>query len=59
MEAVADTHHTSGVTIAARMDRLPITRTHRTATVAIGFGLFFDIYEIFLAGVLSTVLQKD
>ena len=59
MEAVADTHHTSGVTIAARMDRLPITRTHRTATVAIGFGLFFDIYEIFLAGVLSTVLQRD
>lgn len=49
----------TGVTIAARMDRLPITRTHRRATVAIGFGLFFDIYEIFLAGVLGTVLQKD
>ncbi|MFD9896323.1 MFS transporter [Amycolatopsis sp. NPDC059027] len=47
------------VTIAARMDRLPITRQHRLATVAIGLGLFFDMYEIFLAGVLGTVLQKE
>ncbi|MHB1473889.1 MAG: MFS transporter [Dermatophilaceae bacterium] len=46
-------------TIAARMNRLPITRQHRLATVAIGFGLFFDIYEIFLTGVLASVLVKD
>ncbi|WP_431877007.1 MFS transporter [Amycolatopsis sacchari] len=46
-------------TVAARMDRLPITRKHRLATVAIGLGLFFDLYEIFLAGVLGTVLQKN
>jgi putative MFS transporter len=59
MGVVVETHHTDGVTVAARMDRLPITRTHRLATVAIGFGLFFDIYEIFLAGVLGTVLQED
>jgi putative MFS transporter len=59
MGVVVETHHTDGVTIAARMDRLPITRTHRLATVAIGLGLFFDIYEIFLAGVLGTVLQED
>ncbi|SFJ24893.1 MFS transporter, putative metabolite:H+ symporter [Amycolatopsis sacchari] len=45
-------------TIAARMDRLPITRRHRLATVAIGLGLFFDLYEIFLAGVLGSVLEK-
>ncbi len=43
-------------TVAARMNRLPITRSHRRATVAVGFGLFFDIYEIFLASVLGTVL---
>jgi MFS transporter, putative metabolite:H+ symporter len=43
-------------TVAARMDRLPITPLHRRATVAIGLGLFFDIYEVFLAGVLATVL---
>jgi putative MFS transporter len=45
--------------IAARMDRLPITRTHRTATVAVGLGMFFDLYEVFLAGVLSGVLTTE
>jgi putative MFS transporter len=50
---------TSSAGIAARMDRLPITRTHRRATVAVGLGLFFEFYEVFLAGVLSTVLVKD
>lgn len=48
----------SGLAIAARMDRLPVTRTHRRATVAVGLGLFFEFYEVFLAGVLSTVLVK-
>jgi putative MFS transporter len=43
-------------TVAARMDRLPVTRTHRLATVAVGLGMFFDIYEVFLTPVLSTVL---
>src|SRR5882757_2710482 len=45
--------------IAARMDRLPITRTHRQATLAVGLGMFFDIYEVFLAGVLSGVLTSE
>lgn len=46
-------------TVAARMDRLPITSLHRRATVAIGLGLFFDLYEVFLAGVLANVLAKQ
>jgi hypothetical protein len=46
-------------TIAARIDRLPITRTHRRATVAVGLGLFFDIYEVLLTPVLSTVLKTQ
>jgi MFS transporter, putative metabolite:H+ symporter len=45
--------------VAARMNRLPVTRTHRLATVAVGLGLFFDIYEIFLAGTLANVLVAD
>lgn len=45
--------------IASRMDRLPVTGLHRRATVVIGLGLFFDLYEIFLAGVLSTVLGSQ
>lgn len=46
-------------TIAARMNRLPIGRTHRLATFAVGLGLFFDLYEVFLAGVLSSVLVQE
>src|SRR5882672_6649111 len=45
--------------VAARMNRLPIGRTHRLATFAVGLGLFFDLYEVFLAGVLSTVLVQE
>jgi putative MFS transporter len=49
----------SEASIAARMDRLPITGLHRRATVVIGLGQFFDLYEIFLAGVLSSVLASQ
>jgi putative MFS transporter len=45
--------------IAARMDRLPVTPIHRRATVAVGLGLFFEFYEVFLAGVLSGVLVDE
>jgi putative MFS transporter len=49
----------SNVSIAARLDRLPITRLHKKATVLLGIGLFFDLYDIFLTGVLSTVLSEQ
>lgn len=45
--------------IAARLDRMPITRLHIVAVVCIGLGLFFDTYEVFLAGTLSAVLKQD
>lgn len=48
-----------GVSVAARLNRLPVTRAHRLAVLAIGLGLFFDTYEIFLAGVLAAVLSKQ
>lgn len=44
---------TGQYSIAARMDRLPITPLHVKATIVIGLGLFFDIYEIFLSGTLE------
>ena len=44
--------------IAARLDRLPPTRAHREATVIAGIGTFFDLFDIFLAGVLGTVLVE-
>lgn len=34
-------------------------RTHRHATIIAGIGTFFDLFDIFLAGVLSTVLTRE
>ncbi|PZS25189.1 MAG: MFS transporter [Pseudonocardiales bacterium] len=45
--------------IASRLNRLPVVGTHRRAVVVIGLGLFFDFYEVFLVGVLSTVFLKE
>ncbi|GAA3362456.1 MFS transporter [Saccharopolyspora gregorii] len=50
---------TGGPSIAGRMDRLPLIGTHRKATTAVGLGLFFDMYEIFLTPVLSTALVQE
>lgn len=48
----------SSPSVAARLDRLPPTRTHREATVIAGLGAFFDLFDIFLTGVLVTVLTQ-
>jgi len=45
--------------IAARLNRLPPIRTHHYATVVAGTGTFFDLFDIFLAGVLGTVLTQE
>jgi putative MFS transporter len=45
--------------IAARLNRLPPTRTHRQATSIAGIGTFFDLFDIFLAGVLGAVLTQQ
>jgi len=45
--------------IAARLNRLPPIPTHRYATVVAGIGTFFDLFDIFLAGVLGTVLTQE
>ena len=47
------------ISVAARLDRLPPTRIHREATVIAGIGAFFDLFDIFLAGVLGTVLTQQ
>lgn len=46
----------TGTTVSGRLDRLPITSVHRRATAVIGLGFFFDLFEVFLAGVLAVVL---
>jgi putative MFS transporter len=45
--------------VAERIDRLPVTRTQKRATVVVGLGLFFELYELFLTGVLSSVLVGE
>lgn len=42
--------------VGARLDRLPITPAHRAIVAIAGVGTFFDLFDIFLAGVLGTVL---
>jgi len=47
------------ISIAARLNRLPPTRVHRQATIIAGIGSFFDLFDIFLAGVLGGVLTQQ
>lgn len=44
------------VPISARLDRLPIVPAHVWACLAIGVGLFFDFYDLFITTVLVTDL---
>ncbi|WP_282796280.1 MFS transporter [Streptomyces sp. CC224B] len=45
--------------VGERLDRMPITSTHRTLTAVVGIGLLFDTFENNLAGTISQVLQED
>ncbi|MFJ9850773.1 MFS transporter [Streptomyces sp. NPDC101150] len=49
----------AGARAAARLDRLPPSRWHRRITLVVGIGAFFDLYEIFLGGVLAAVLAAQ
>lgn len=48
----------AGPSVAARLDRLPITSLHKRFAGVLALGNFFEIYELFLAGVLATTLKK-
>ncbi|MDT8915627.1 MFS transporter [Amycolatopsis sp. PS_44_ISF1] len=45
--------------IASRLDRLPVTRRHRYFVAVVGVATFFDLYDLFLAATISTVLTKE
>src|SRR3954463_11543418 len=45
--------------IGQRLDHLPVGRMHRKVVVAIGLGLFFEMYEIFLSSTISTTLKTQ
>jgi putative MFS transporter len=42
--------------VGTRLDQLPITPAHLAIVAIAGVGTFFDLFDIFLAGVLGTVL---
>ena len=43
--------------IGRRLDHLPVGPVHRRVVIAIGLGLFFEVYEIFLSSTIATALQ--
>lgn len=49
-------HGTTASMSIARLDNLPVTGWHRKLVVLVGVGSFFDLYEVFLGGVLATIL---
>lgn len=44
---------------AARLDELPVRPVHRKLVALVGLGLFFDLYELFLAGTITGVLKQQ
>ncbi|RKR75060.1 MFS transporter [Frondihabitans australicus] len=56
MAVTPDTQTRLSNSVDAQLDRMPVGRVHRKVIVAIGLGLFFDIYEVFLSGSISTAL---
>ncbi|MCL6633440.1 MAG: MFS transporter [Alicyclobacillus herbarius] len=46
-------------TVVARLNHMPLGRVHRQIALVIGLGLFFELYDVFLAGVLGTVLTEQ
>lgn len=45
--------------IGARLDNLAVGPVHRKVVVAIGLGLFFEVYEIFLSSTIATALKTQ
>jgi putative MFS transporter len=52
-------HDVTMMEIGRRLDCLAVNRVHRRIVWAIGLGLFFDIYEIFLSGAIGTALKTE
>lgn len=47
------------IDIGSRLDALPVGPVHRKIVVAIGLGLFFEVYEIFLSSSIATALKTQ
>ncbi|MED1205433.1 MFS transporter [Heyndrickxia acidicola] len=49
----------SNASITDRLNRLPVTSLHKKVILIIGFALFFEFFDVFLSGVLGTVLTQQ
>jgi Major Facilitator Superfamily len=49
----------SVTTASSVLERLPVGRWHWRLVAFVGIGTFFDLYEVFLGGVLAPVLAKE
>ena len=47
------------IDVGSQLDALPVGRVHRRIVVAIGLGLFFEVYEIFLSSSIATALKSE
>ncbi|WP_158746566.1 MFS transporter [Acidisphaera sp. L21] len=57
-EAIGVVAPVTAQTLAARIDQVPITNFHRRLLFIIGAGMFFDSFDLYLAGtVLGTLLH--
>lgn len=59
MARMASNDRTLVTEVGRRLDELPVGRMHRRVVVAIGLGLFFEIYEIFLSSTIGTTLKAQ
>jgi MFS transporter, putative metabolite:H+ symporter len=49
----------SAASVGEQLDRMPVGAVHRKLIVAVGLGLFFEMYEIFLSSTMSATLEHD
>ncbi|MHC5263407.1 MFS transporter [Streptomyces sp. UC4497] len=57
--ATPDTNDSDSTDPVGRLDRLPVGPWHRRLTAIVGIGAFFDLYEVFLGGVLAAALAES
>jgi MFS transporter, putative metabolite:H+ symporter len=53
------TLHAGQRDIGQRLDHLPVGPVHRRVVIAVGLGLFFEVYEIFLSSTIATALSTQ
>ena len=56
---MGDLAHGAGLSIAARMERLPLGRFHRRFIALVSLGNFFDLYDIFIVAYIGAALQQS